>query len=340
MESLLRWGIENSTPRDPDAAAALPEPRQPLDSGIIDHILGKSDATLMKEDMALATDETQDEDTRIAALDHLEMLIEQIDNANNIEKLKLWTPLQTLITSAPTNALKMQALWVAGTALQNNPAAQDAYLEHDPLPALTRFLVPSSSSTAQTRSKAVYTLSGLLKHNAPAVAALSRTDVQGWDRLREALQDPDLGVRRKSLFLLSTLLLPNSTAAPSSSADPIHPNSHAAALRSPSRVDTAVPILEALHTHGILDAVVNGLTKPVPSGPNGDVPGPDADFEEKGVGLLRTYAFAHDGAFSETQKSALQVWMLAERTKDPKGTAERWGLTSQEADELWAKVRV
>lgn len=44
----------------------------------------------------------------------------------DIEKLKLWTPLQTLITSAPTNALKMQALWVAGTALQNNPAAQDA----------------------------------------------------------------------------------------------------------------------------------------------------------------------------------------------------------------------
>lgn len=41
--------------------------------------------------------------------------------------------------------------------------------------------------------------------------------------------------------------------------------------------------LEALHTNGILDAVLNGLTNPVPSGPDGDVPGPDADFEEKGV---------------------------------------------------------
>nr|GAT55207.1 predicted protein [Mycena chlorophos] len=349
MESLLRWSIENSTPHDGTGNAEPPRAPQALDPGIIDHILGKSDAVLMKEDMAAAVDESRDEEERIEALDHLEMLIEQIDNANNLEKLKLWTPLQTLITSAPSNALKMQALWVAGTAVQNNPSAQDAYLEHDPLPTLTGFLVPSPSSTAQTRSKAVYTLSGLLKHNAPAVNALARDDVKGWERLREALQDPDLGVRRKSLFLLSTLLIPNSSVSSSTShtgstsvrprdADPVHPNSHAAALRTPSRVDTAVPTLEALHSHGILDAVVSGLTNPVPSGPDGDVPGPDADFEEKGVGLLRTYALAHDGTFSASQKRVLGPWMDAERTKDPRGLAERWGLTSSESDSLFAKV--
>lgn len=101
MESLLRWGIENSTPRDPDTVVTPSGPLQPLDSAIIDHILGKSDATLMKEDMAVAVDEARDEGTRIDALDHLEMvrlvqsltfcdsakyclqLIEQIDNANS-----------------------------------------------------------------------------------------------------------------------------------------------------------------------------------------------------------------------------------------------------------------
>ncbi|KAF7327782.1 Fes1 domain-containing protein [Mycena kentingensis (nom. inval.)] len=345
MESLLRWSIENSTPTDGTTPPAAP--RQPLDPGIIDHILGKSDAVLMKEDMAAATDESKDEDTRIDALDHLEMLIEQIDNANNLEKLKLWTPLQTLITSTPSNALKTQALWVAGTALQNNPAAQDAYLEHDPLPALTSFLVPSPSAPASTRSKAVYTLSGLLKHNALAVAALSRPDVAGWDRLREALHDPDLGVRRKALFLLSTLLLPNSTS-PSSrtgagstsvrprSPDVVHPNSHAAALRMPSRVDTAPSALDALHTHNILDTVVAALTDPVPSGPDGDVLGPDADFQEKGVALLRTYAVAHDGAFSDAQKGQLRPWMEKERAKGD--APERWGLTESETEALAAKV--
>ncbi|KAJ7198747.1 nucleotide exchange factor Fes1-domain-containing protein [Mycena pura] len=338
MESLLRWGIENSSQ---DPSAPPPVQRQDLDPEIIDYILGKSDAQQMKDDMAAATDESQPESARIDALDHLEMLIEQIDNANNLEKLQLWSPLHSLISTAPTNALKMQALWVAGTAVQNNPEAQVAYLVHNPLPVLTSFLTPSPSSTAQTRSKAVYALSGLLKHNAPAVAALSRPDVDGWDKLREALQDPDLGVRRKTLFLLVTLLIPNKLPATDAGAStsqqaPIHANSHAAALTDPTRADTSTAALHALHAHGILDAVVAGLTRAVPSGPDGDVPGPDADFEEKGVALLRNYAVVCGGEFSPGQKKALQGWFKTEQ-KDPH-VAGRWSLTSEELEALLAKV--
>ncbi|KAJ7699299.1 nucleotide exchange factor Fes1-domain-containing protein [Mycena rosella] len=339
MESLLRWGIENST-TGTDATNPPPAPRQDLDPAIIDMILGKSDAELMKEDMAVATDNSQSESSRIDALDHLEMLIEQIDNANNIEKLQMWTPLQSLITSAPTSSIKMQALWVIGTALQNNPAAQDAYFAHDPLPVLAGFLTPSPSSTAQTRSKAIYTMSGLLKHNAPAVAALSRPDVDGWAKLGHALQDPDLGVRRKALFLLSTLLIPSAPRPTASSSAPetIHANSHAASLADPSRTETSAPALHALAAHGILDAVVAGLTQPIPSGNDGDVPGPDADFEEKGVALLRTYALACEREFSPSQKKALRAWFEAEREKDPAVAADRWGLSSGEFDALLAKV--
>ncbi|KAJ7146211.1 nucleotide exchange factors-like protein [Mycena epipterygia] len=340
MESLLRWGIENSTPQT-NASNPPPAPRQDLDPAIIDMILGKSDAELMKEDMAVANDESQSESTRIDALDHLEMLIEQIDNANNLEKLQMWTPLQSLITSAPTSSIKMQALWVIGTALQNNPSAQDAYLSHDPLPVLTSFLSSSQPSTAQTRSKAIYALSGLLKHNVPAVTELSRPDVEGWERLRDALQDPDLGVRRKALFLLSTLLIPNDSrpAASSSSAQqPIHANSHAASLADTGRSETSVPTLQALQAHAILDAVVAGLTHPVPSGNDGDVVGPDPDFEEKGVALLRTYAVACDREFSPSQKKALRTWFESERDKDPTVAVDRWGLSSGEFDVLFSKV--
>ncbi|KAJ6554469.1 nucleotide exchange factor Fes1-domain-containing protein [Mycena capillaripes] len=339
MESLLRWGIENST-SSTDASSPPPAPRQDLDPAIIDMILGKSDAELMKEDMAVAKDESQSESARVDALDHLEMLIEQIDNANNLEKLQMWSPLQSLITSAPTTSIKMQALWVIGTALQNNPAAQDAYGSHDPLPVLTSFLEPSPSSTSQIRSKAIYALSGLLKHNAPAVAALSRPDVDGWEKLREALQDPDLGVRRKALFLLSALLIPAASrpAAASSSTVPIHANSHAAALADPSRTDTSTTALQALHAHGILDAIVAGLTQPVPSGIDGDVPGPDADFEEKGLALLRTYAVACDQEFGPSQKKTLRAWFEAERKSDPDVASDRWGLSSGEFDALLSKV--
>lgn len=72
MDSLLRWGIENSSP--PVAGAPPPVRRTDLDSAIIDHILGKPDAVLMKEALAIAVDDTQSEDDRVRALDNIEMV--------------------------------------------------------------------------------------------------------------------------------------------------------------------------------------------------------------------------------------------------------------------------
>jgi hsp70-interacting protein len=43
----------------------------------------------------------------------------------DLEKLGMWEPLQDLLAS-PSDDMKVQALWVIGTAVQNNPAAQKA----------------------------------------------------------------------------------------------------------------------------------------------------------------------------------------------------------------------
>lgn len=80
MDSLLRWSIEHSTPRSADDAP--PPARTEVDPGVIDYILGKPDAVLMKEALEIALDENRDEDARIQALDDFEMLVEHIDNAN------------------------------------------------------------------------------------------------------------------------------------------------------------------------------------------------------------------------------------------------------------------
>ncbi|KAE9385852.1 Fes1-domain-containing protein [Gymnopus androsaceus JB14] len=271
--------------------------RNDLNPEIIDLLLGKSDAELMKEAMAIAVDANRSEDDRIDALDNLEMLIEQIDNANNLEKLKMWEPLHALLTSGP-DSVKAHAVWVIGTALQNNPSAQDAYLKLAPLPTLTSFLSPSSGNSAassqQIRSKVIYALSGLLKHNAPALAQL---DSDGWSRLCQALQDPNIAVRRKTAFLLNSLLTPNETTTSSSASSsdnlhtpdsqqnqgPIHPNSHAAHLFQPGRASTSALTLEAMTKHNILGTLIDGLTNPLPYGEDGDKEEVDPDFEEKGV---------------------------------------------------------
>ena len=74
MESLLRWGITNSSSSEPTTSDTPPAPRQDLDPAIIDAILGKPDAELMKEALARARDESVDEEGRVGALDDLEMV--------------------------------------------------------------------------------------------------------------------------------------------------------------------------------------------------------------------------------------------------------------------------
>jgi hsp70-interacting protein len=76
MESLLRWSLAN-TPANPDQSASSSEGntvRKNLDPAIIDHILGPSDAQLMKEALAKAQDESLSDDARVQALDDLEMV--------------------------------------------------------------------------------------------------------------------------------------------------------------------------------------------------------------------------------------------------------------------------
>ena len=125
--------------------------------------------------------------------------------------------------------------------------------------------------------------------------------------------DPDITVRRKTIFLFSALIVPNETSAPPNtlpnvhgpeshppndpaaspaandstpshaSAQPIHANSHAAHLRNPRQTSTSPQTLQAFQKYGISDAVISSLVNPVPYGEDGDQDGPDSDFEEKGV---------------------------------------------------------
>ncbi|KAI9435807.1 nucleotide exchange factors-like protein [Lactarius indigo] len=380
MQSLLRWGIENSS-SDVDSSATPRVSAQrmaELDPGVIDAILGRPDSQLMKEALAKAQDASLDEDARLTALDDLEMLVENIDNANDLEKLGMWEPLQGLLGS-PSDDVKVQALWVIGTAVQNNPSAQRAvsllhplrslfvaftlilalitksnshvaqYLTLEPFPTLLGYLSPSSRAPAQLRSKAIYALSGLLKHHAAALAPFEAAG--GWAALRGALSDSDIGVRRKTAFLLNSLLL--SPAPTTSSGDSttvgatirtggggdseagagahVHPNSHAALVADPSSADTGPATLRALRADGLLPVLVRELTVPTPHGPDGEEGGScDADLEEKLVRLLHTYVAVHGGTFDVPEKHALKAFLDRKQA----GQSEGGGELGLGADEL------
>ena len=85
---------------------------------------GPSDADLMKAAMeALRSDEV-DLENKMIAFDNFEQLLENIDNANNMEPLGLWTPLVELLRHEEADMRRMAA-WCVGTAVQNNEKAQD-----------------------------------------------------------------------------------------------------------------------------------------------------------------------------------------------------------------------
>lgn len=155
-----------------------------IDTSIIDHILGKSDAVQMQEAMAAIENESLELSQRELAFDNLEMLVEHIDNAINIDNIGLWPRIIAQLDS-PEPKLRRMAACVIATGAQNNPRAQVAAISAG---ALKKTLTTAANDTdAETRKKALLALSSILRHNPVAVEFISSHNGDGWDRLVQTL---------------------------------------------------------------------------------------------------------------------------------------------------------
>ena len=122
LNTLLKWGVENSK------AAEGTEPKTQLNAEALAALFGggnmKSDAQMMKDNMEVIKREECDLEDRITAFDNFEQLIENLDNANNLESLNLWIPLIAQLESKEAE-LRRYAAWCIGTAVQNNIKTQE-----------------------------------------------------------------------------------------------------------------------------------------------------------------------------------------------------------------------
>ncbi|KAJ9474140.1 Hsp70 nucleotide exchange factor FES1 [Pseudozyma hubeiensis] len=326
-QELLKWGLANSNSSSSSTAVAPVASQQSIDQisadiqagrrpdlsdpNLYNAIMGKSESQMMSEELSVATNPSLPLSDRLTALDNFEMLIEQIDNANNITSLKMWQPIISLLT-AEEPEIQTAAAWIVGTAVQNNDKAQMAILDFQPVQSLLELL---GSGVEEVRGKAMYALSGLLKHNPVAMDQFDRLD--GWKVLRESLLDPNLGVRRKTAFLINSLLFqdPN-TLDSASTSTPVNSTATAIAPVAPARSSQAadappVPLERgpatqltstphpnvslALLTSRILPILISSLLPhsdllPPPSGPDGDTdPQTDLDFSEKAATSILTF---------------------------------------------------
>ncbi|TVY48200.1 Hsp70 nucleotide exchange factor FES1, partial [Lachnellula cervina] len=107
----------------------------------------------------------------LIAFDNFEQLIENLDNANNLGPLALWTPLLGCLESAESEIRRMAA-WCAGTAVQNNVSSQERLLAMGGIPGLAKLAV-DEGEVEGVRRKAVYALSSACRNYQPAMDVLT-----------------------------------------------------------------------------------------------------------------------------------------------------------------------
>lgn len=182
MNQLLKWGIENSEnpSTDPtsttDPKAERPSGR-PINAEALNSLFGgPSDADLMKESMAAILSSHITLGDKLIAFDNFEQLIENLDNANNMEVLGLWAPLVQLLKSDEAD-LRRYAAWCVGTAVQNNVKAQARLLAVDAIPLLAHLSIEDSNEPV--RRKAIYALSSEIRNFQPGLDAALKTLPKG-----------------------------------------------------------------------------------------------------------------------------------------------------------------
>lgn len=127
-------------------------------------MLGKDDATRMRECVVAILDDALSMEERLGAFELLLDLCGQIDNANNVAKMGLWDQLWHLV-DGPDVDLSMHTIWLVAVCVQNNPEAAEYLMERGSLERLVKLLPDASPSQSR---KIVSALSALFQCSSPA----------------------------------------------------------------------------------------------------------------------------------------------------------------------------
>ncbi|KAH7392955.1 nucleotide exchange factor Fes1-domain-containing protein [Pyrenochaeta sp. MPI-SDFR-AT-0127] len=172
LNNLLKWGIQNSEASRQDPSATAQQPHTQIDPEAVQRFFSQmnmpSNATLMKESMAVIENEEAELAHRVQAFKNLETLIQDLDNANNLENLELWQPLVALLEHKEASLREYAAL-CCSTAVQNNIKTQERLLVIDAIPILVR--MATTDSERIVRKKAITALSSSVRNFQPALDA-------------------------------------------------------------------------------------------------------------------------------------------------------------------------
>ena len=209
MEKLLQWSTAQQS-QDPELRAKAPAPDPKLLAQVLGADTGKDDTTLMKEDISVlvCNDPQISVDDKLTALEDFEILVQNLDNANNISPLGIWPEIAKLYTYEGEEQDEFRGLGalITGTAVQNNDKAQRDFLKSVGMEGMQRLLdLTSKENGFNVRARALYAISSLVAHNGLLYGLFAKTN--GWKRLEGILSEDFCNDKKDNKVLLRSLSL-------------------------------------------------------------------------------------------------------------------------------------
>lgn len=210
MEKLLQWSIAQQT-GDKEVIDKIGQP----DPKMLADLFGGGGAdepTLMKQSMFIIDSQEATLENKEIAFDNFEMLIENLDNANNIENLKLWPSITNQLNDDNESVLKIFAASVIGTAVQNNPKSQEDFQKYVDTGlsklisnSITRENEEASKTDKDLRYKSLFAIASFIRNYQAGYDSFN--ELNGWSTLKNTLVSiDDTKSNLRVLSLISSIL--------------------------------------------------------------------------------------------------------------------------------------
>ena len=202
---LLAWAVTHIPETGPNANDTTsnttpPVNVQEIDRKWIEVILGKPDSARMK-DLITTINETSDVDMKVAAFDELELLLESLDNANDLQPLNLWKTLISFLDDSEPK-VRMYAAWVMGTAVQNNEKAQNDFERNGGLVAVLNCI--GKETDAAAINKGLYCISSAIRANQQNLEKF--LELGGVAPITKVCMNGNEQMGRRVMFLINALI--------------------------------------------------------------------------------------------------------------------------------------
>lgn len=202
MDKLLNWSIAQQS-GDKEAIERIGQPDPKMLAQLFG--TGPDEPTLMKQAMQVVAHPEATLEDKETAFDNFEMLIENLDNANNIENLKLWPLVISQLSADVPESLRVYAASVIGIAVQNNPKSQEDFHKHeDGLKLLIS--IATDKSAKPLLAKSLFALGSFIRNYLEGYESFAK--LNGWDIVKNLFAGPgeDNKINLRVLSLISAIL--------------------------------------------------------------------------------------------------------------------------------------